>query len=137
MFKLIKILNTGVNVPEPEQLPCETNLALDAGACVIYDSASNKIYSGDQTETPTHVLIKESKPGDSFALCYRISPDMIFEVPITGNPEVLRNGMSVELSLRNGHGAYAISDIADGPAKIYSLEGATKPGDKVLVTFNV
>ena len=62
---------------------------------------------------------------------------MIFEVPVIGAPTDLYNGLSVELMIESGHGAYAISDTDGGPAKIYSLEGATKPGDKVLVTFNV
>ena len=137
MFKLIKILNTGVNVPEPELLPSEINLALNAGACVVYNSNSNKIYSGDPAEAPTHILIKELKHGDSFALCYRISPDMIFEVPLIGSPANVHAGMSVEFIIEDGHGIYAISDNDSGPVTIYSLEGATKSGDKVLITFNV
>ena len=36
MFKLIKILNTGVNVPEIEKIPCSTQLALDAGIGVSF-----------------------------------------------------------------------------------------------------
>ena len=135
MFKLIKILNSGVNVPEPELLPCEANLVLDAGACVVYNSNSNKIYSGDQVEAPTHILIKGIKDSDKFALCYRISPDMIFEVPIIGNPASLHAGMTVEFALKDGLTAYAASDIAGGPAVIYSLEGATKSGDKILITL--
>ena len=137
MFKLIKILNTGVNVPEPEQVGCNNALSLDAGTCVVYDESSGKIDLGNQNTTPTHVLVKAVKKGDSTALCYRITPEMIFEVPVIGDPSSLYVGISVELAIEANHGAYAVTDVEDGPAKLYSFSNATKHGDKVLVTFSV
>ena len=137
MFKLIKILNTGVNVPEPELLPCETNVALDAGSCVVYNNSNNIIRACDHTSPPTHILVKDVKKGDAFALCYRVSSEMIFEVPLIGSPANVRIGMDAEFIIKDGHGAYAIGDNDGGAAIIYSLEGAKKSGDKVLVTFNV
>ena len=137
MFKLVKILNAGVNVPETEKFPCAKELSLDAGSCVLYDNERGELYVGTETSCPQFVLAKAVKKNDPFALCYRISPEMIFEVPVIGDPANLSPGMSVELMIESGHGAYAISDTDGGPAKIYSLEGASKYGDKVLVTFNM
>ena len=137
MFKLIKILNSGANVPEPEIRPCETNVAFDAGTCVVYDNSYDAIRICDQTAMPSHILAKNVKKGDSCALCYPISREMIFEVPLIGSPENVRAGRSLELVNEDGHGTYAVSDNDGGTAFVYSLEGATKSGDKVLVTFNV
>ena len=137
MFKLIKILNSGVNVPEIEKFPCAHGLELDAGSCVLYDNDRGEIYVGAEVSCPPFIVAKAVKKDDTFALCYRISPGMIFEVPVIGDPANISPGLSVELMIESGRGAYAISDTDGGPAKIYSLEGATKSGDKVLITFNV
>lgn len=137
MFKLIKILNTGVNVPEIEKVACSTQLALDAGTCVLYDADRGEICLGDEIEVPAYIIAKNVKAGDGFALCYRISPEMVFEVPLIGSPHVVHNGLSLELALKSGHGAYAVTDTDGGPAKVYSTEGASKSGDKILITFNV
>ena len=135
MFKLIKILNSGVNVPEPELLPCDFSFDVDAGCCVIFDHVRHLISVGDQTEPPTHILIQNAKKDDKTILCYRISPDMIFETPLIGSPAAIHAGMTVEFALKDALTAYAASDIAGGPAVIYSLEGATKSGDTILVTL--
>lgn len=137
MFKLIKILNSGANVPEPELRPCEPNAVIDAGTCLVYDTLRNIVHACGPADTPTHLLIKDVKKGDNLALCYKLFNEMLFEAPIVGSPENVNVGMSVELAVEDGHGAYAISDNDGGSAVIYSLEGATKSGDKVLVTFNV
>ena len=137
MFKLVKIPNAGVNVPEPEKLPCQFNFNVEAGCCVVYNPSLNLLAMGDQMENPTHILVHNAKKGDKTAICYRISPDMIFETTLVGSPAELHEGMTVEFALNNTHGAYGISDIKSGPAIIYSLDGATKSGDKVLVTLKV
>ena len=137
MFKLVKIPNAGVNVPEPEKLPCQFNFDVDAGCCAVYNPSLNLLALGDQTENPTHILIHNAKKGDKTAICYRISPDMIFETTLIGSPAELHNGMTVEFALKNGLVAYAASDLKSGPVIIYSLDGATKSGDKILVTLKV
>ena len=137
MFKLIKILNTGVNVPEIEKFPCDPTVPLDVGSCVIYDPTCGMITPGSEADPPTHVLARAINEGDSLALCYRVSSEMIFETPIIGDPSSVFPGMSVGLAVESGHGVYAVTDVEEGPAMIYSLEGAKSSGDKVLVAFNV
>lgn len=136
MFKLIKILNTGVNVPEIEKISCPLELSLDAGTCVSYNSNYDEIYLGNEIDAPKYVLAKDIKQGDGYALCYRISPEMVFEVPIIGEPADVSNGLMVDLAIDEDHGAYAVTDTEGGPARIYSLEGAKKPEDKILVIFD-
>lgn len=136
MFKLIKILNTGVNVPEIERFPCDPTVTLDAGTCLLYDSSCGMVGPGNESEPPTHILAKAINKGDTFALCYRVSPDMIFEAPLIGDPSSLFAGMSVELVVQSGRGICAVNDVEGGPAMIYSLENAKASGDKVLVTFS-
>ena len=134
MFKLIKILNMGANVPEPEMRPCDPNVPLKAGTCLMYDISHNMVYPNDQITYPSHVLIKDINKGDNFALCYRLSSNMVFEVPLIGNPANVCGGMTLEL-VCDDNGAYAVSDKDGGPAFVYSIENATKSSDKVLVTF--
>ena len=136
MFKLIKIMNTGVNVPEIEKFPCDPHSPLDVGSCLLYDSSCGMVNASNETDPPTHILARAINKGDCWAYCYRVSPQMIFEVPVTGDPTALYNGMSVELLVESGHGVCTVTDTEGGPAMIYSTENAKVSGDKVLVTFS-
>ena len=135
MFKLKKIINSGVNVPEPEMLHAQSTLALESGSTVY--SNLGIITAGGQTTKPTHVIIKSKAKGEEMVLCHRISPNMIFEVEIVGNDvSDLLDGDKICL-LNDGNGYSKCSTTTDGGvATIYDMNGATKSGDTVLVTFN-
>ena len=136
MFKLIKIMNSGVNVPEVEKLNCDTSTISEAGTCAYYDKSYGQLLMCGDTQTPTHVLLQNINEGDSLVLCYSVLPQMIFETTLIGDPTPLYEGMTVKLVTDNNIGTYAVSDVEGGSATIYSLQDAKKSGDKILVIFD-
>ena len=136
MFKLLKIMNAGVNVPEIENLNCDNTTIASAGSCVLFDKSYGQLLSCSSNDAPTHILVKNIEEGDTKALCYSILPQMIFETTLIGDPAPLYEGMGVKLALNSEGGAYAVSDVEGSAATIYSLENARKSGDKILVVFN-
>ena len=85
MFKLKKIINSGVNVPEPER--CYVSLSKGVTAGTLLLESEGILGIGNAYMIPTHITIGDIKSGNGYALCYRITPDMIFEVgPPLGAP---------------------------------------------------
>jgi hypothetical protein len=134
MFKLIKILNSGSNVPEPIYLPVN---GINAKVGTAMNLTAGKLSHCSATVVPTHVLLKDVKTSDQVALCYKISPDMQFEAPVNGSCASLYAGAKVKLYTNADLAAVGVSnDTASGVAKIVSLDGATAAGDKVTVVFD-
>lgn len=134
MFKLIKILNSGVNVPEPCRIAKESAAEIKMGSALILDGG----YATNCPETvrPEYIALEDSGAGKTYVLAYTVSENMIFETPITDSPEALTEGVSVTLSQDDNGAAVAVSATTDsGVAKIVSLDGAAKAGDKISVKF--
>ena len=135
MFKLKRIISSGVNVPEPELLTLMPNTYSEAGS-VLTMSEDGLLTVGSATTKPTHVLIATANKGDERALCYRISPNMIFETSLYGDPEYLYEGAIVTL-YNNKNGFMLVTDNTEGGvATVYDMMGAKKTGDSLLVVFN-
>ena len=135
MFKLKKIINSGVNVPEPER--CYVSLTKDVKAGTLLLESEGILGIGNATMTPTHITISDIKKGGGYALCYRISPEMIFEIE-TRSYEIAMVSRGCRLSLiDDGSGFNAISDniIEEGGALVYDTNGAAVYGDTMYVTF--
>lgn len=135
MFKLKKIINSGVNVPEPEL--CNVSLTKDvkAGTPLLETDATLRI--GDTNMTPTHIAVSDIKKGNGRALCYRISPEMIFEAELCSEEiSMISEGFRITL-YDDGSGYNKLSDniISEGGALVYDMNGADKYGDTVYVTF--
>lgn len=135
MFKLKKIMNSCVNVPEPEIVSAQPSLVLSAGSTAY--SNTGTLTKGDATTKPTHVLINAKEKGQEQALCYRITPDMIFEVEAVGdNVGDICIGDYVCLYLEGAEGYSKCSDVFEGGvAYVYDNNGATKSGDTLYVSF--
>ena len=134
MFKLKKIINSGVNVPEPELCSVYLNHAVKAGSALHDDMGT--LVLGDAAAKPTHIAINDIPKGAHMALCYRISPDMLFEVPILSD-NVSAISIGANLCLQDNGGYLALCDLsADNCAVIYDLNGARNDGDTVYVKFN-
>ena len=131
MFKLVKILNSGVNTAEPLYLPKDKSLRLDFGS--LAKLSGGKIVAAGAADTPTHVVAEKSDGGDKI-LVFEISRDMIFETVVTEDPTALMLGDSVKLEIAEGS-AIAVSATVGGKAIIYDLESAKEIGDSVLVRF--
>jgi hypothetical protein len=133
MFKLIKILNSGSNVPEPVYLP-SSGISAKAGTAMTLSGGA--LAHCPATTAPSYVLLRDLKATDTKALCFRISSDMLFETPIMGAPNALSAGSKVKLYVNSASAAVGVSaDTASGVAKIVSLDGATSQGQTVTVNF--
>ena len=135
MFKPAKIISSGVNVPEPEYFYCDITLEAPAGVALISTPEDGVLMKGEGIK-PFAILAKETKRGESEALCYRVTPNIVFETILHGNPKYLYSGARVKIYADSNECLCGVTDnIEDGLATIYDLCDATKSGDKVLVYF--
>ena len=134
MFKLIKILNSGANVPEPIKLAkIELEEYPDGTPLTVSDG---KITPFGATETPTHITLGNASAGNNFAYCAAISGDMIFETEISADPTAVTAGTKVTLGLNASSLPVSVTaTAASGVATVIDTLGAKKAGDKVLVKF--
>ena len=134
MFKLIKILNSGANVPEPikaEKIELEEYAI---GTPVII--SGGKIAPAGATTTPTHITLGKAKQGENRAAVAIITPDMIFETYINADPASLKAGEKVTLGLNSdSHPVCVTATTTSGVATVVDTLGAKKSGDKIIVKF--
>ena len=126
MFKLIKIENGRMNVPEPEYLVANTDLA--AGQAVSL--SSGKLVKN--TTTPTHITLASAKANDAKVPCVRIESAQVYEVPVSATPTA-SVGAKVAISTDGTSVGGAASET--GIATVVSLNGAKVSGDKITVRF--
>ncbi len=132
MFKLIKILNSGVNVAEP--VLCKKNAAtvFDIGTPVKL--SGGKLVNVGATTAPTHIITENVTSGE-YVYAHEITPDMVFETVVSEDPTSLAVGDAVTLEIEDG-AAIAVTATANGGiATIYDLAGASEIGDTVYVRF--
>lgn len=103
MFKLVKFVNGRINTSEPRFITLTTALAADVPAhvpVIIKAGALTKV-DANATSTATHMLWKDGKQGDKTVWVIDLTPDMVFECPLTA-------------AVSAGLGAYAEVAVADG-----------------------
>jgi len=134
MFKLRKIITSGVNVPEPEIIAAEGSYCLAAGAALVLQE--NILIFGNQDQKPTHITLQNMNEDDYRALCYKITPNMVFEVEVIGE-NIASISKGTKLCLCNtAYGYTALSDETEnGVATVYDRNNAKKSGDTMYVTF--
>ena len=126
MFKLIKIENGRMNVPEPEYylsnaaLACGQTVALSGGKLVA------------NTATPTHITLGAASAANEKVPCVRLESSQVYEVPVSATPTSLAVGDKVTVA----SGGKEVTATKDGGiATIVSLEDAKAAGDKITVRF--
>ena len=131
MFRLVKILNGRTNQGEPVRLPTGSR-TYEIGEALLLD-AGEAVQCGDD-EKPEFICCEDktfkSSTGNTI-LAMPISPDMIFEVPVSESPEALIPG--VKVTLCDCVGVTATTE--NGVATVVSTCGATSAGDKIQVCF--
>ena len=136
MFKIVKIINSGSNTPELERVKCYEDTEAPAGSCLVWIPSIKKVAIGDICDVPYCVLAADVKKGDVQVLGYRVTPDVIMETPIYGDPSVVTAGDVVATYIDIENGICGVSnDTYSGCATIYDMCDAKKSGDKVLVYF--
>ena len=133
MFKLIKILGAGRNVPEPKTYSLLESVTLPYGTVAVLSNGMLTAANASSTTPATHLVMADTN--GKTALLARITPDMIFEVPLKGTPTALKTNAEYALS-EGGEGisATTVSGSVRG-ARLYDACGAKASGDSVLVYF--
>jgi hypothetical protein len=134
MFKLIKILNSGANVPEPikaEKIEIEE---YGVGTPVVIEGG--KIAPAGTTTPPTHITLAKAKEGSTAAIIAEITSDMIFETYINADPASVKAGSKLTLGLNSSsHPVCVTATTQSGVATVVSTLGAKRSGDKITVKF--
>ncbi len=135
MFKAIKILNSGSNVPEPCRMSAKPDTNYKIGTALTV--SAGKVVNATETDTPLYIAGESLAAGErSTVICYRVLENTVFEVPLAGSPMSLKCGSRVTLALDDDGFAYAVSSsTTDGVATVVDMRGATKTGDKICVQF--
>lgn len=134
MFKLIKILNSGANVPEPMKAEKIELEEYAIGTPVII--SGGKIAPAGATTVPTHITLGKANKGEAHATVAGISPDMIFETYINQDPTSIQAGAKVTLGLNSSsHPVCVTATTTSGVATVIDTLGAKRSGDKVIVKF--
>jgi hypothetical protein len=135
MFKLIKILNSGVNVPEPVQLKKDKDMVFDPGVALKFSGGILTMCS--TTERPTHISHGYGKAGSDHAVCYEIFDNMLFEAEIADDPYELKVGDKIDLDTDNKGYTSLVSTVnTEEVATVIDLCGAKELGDKIVIKFN-
>ena len=133
MFKLTKIQNSGVNVPEPQILP-KGEVAIVRGAVLVINGG--KVIAAGATTLPTHIALADAKATDAPIPTAQINANMVFECPVKeGTPATLVLGAKVCLVQEGGNTIGVNTTTTSGVATVYDTLGAGKIGDKILITF--
>ena len=134
MFKLIKILNSGINVPEVVKLKASTSKSYVAGEALVLSSGI--AVSAGATTKPTFIAAASAPKGTAEIAAYPISADMIFECTVSAAPTSLSRGSVVTLKLDTDSRAVGVSATTEnGVATVYDTLNAKAAGDKLLVRF--
>ena len=134
MFKLVKILNSGTNVAEPQYVPTDPDNDYYAGSVIkISGGVATNV---NPTDIPTHVVCETVEVGTKKRLlCYKIDPNMVFEAAFSASPVGLKVGDKVTLALTPTLAQGITANTTSGVAEIIDLAGAKNTGDTAYVIF--
>ena len=130
MFRLMKIENARINVPEPEYLDVTAAEAVSEGEALVL--ASGKLTKCGATVAPEFIAmasLSADATKRTIAVC-RVEKNQVYEVPVTAAPTSLNVGDKVTL---NTDGLQVTATTTSGVVTIVDLNGATAAGDKVVV----
>lgn len=134
MFRLVKILNAGTNVPELFRLPATAETAYHEGDALVLTSGA--LTHATATSKPTYVAAADAAAGVDTVPVYAVTPDMIFEAPLSAAPTGLTVGSVVTLAVNSASAAYGVTaTTTGGVATVVDLCHATASGDIVRVNF--
>ena len=134
MFKLLKILNSGVNVPEPVRLPVTASTNFKIGSALTI--SSGKLANCTATTLPKYIAAQDLTAGEATdMLVYPITDGMIFATKFSVTPTSIVVGNKVTLALESSIAVGVTATTTSGVAEIYNLNGASAAGDTVEVIF--
>ena len=133
MFVISKILGGRQNVAETLELPCTPSTTYTVGeALVVTNGALAKASGGVAAKYIAAESYAAPSSGARKLRCYRITPDMLFEAPISAySASTQKVGAKVTFGT-DGLTLTATAAEAGG-AEIVDLGNASQKGDKITV----
>lgn len=137
MFKLVKSVNGRINTSEPRFITLKTALVSDISAHipVIIANGAVTAVTADSTAKATHMLWKDGKSGDKTVWVIDLTPDMVFECPLTA---AVSAGTGAYTEVAIGNGGTTGAAVASGKvgAILYdTIPAGAQIGDLVRVFF--
>lgn len=139
MFKLVKFVNGRINTSEPRFITLTTALAANVKAHtpVIIAAGALTAVTADSTAVATHMLWKDGKTGDKEIWVIDLTPDMVFECPLTADL-VAGAGAYTEVAITaTGTAGTAPASGKKGAMLYDTIPANSKTGDLVRVFFKV
>lgn len=130
MFKLLKIENARMNVPEPEYLDVTESEAVEMGEALVL--ASGKLTKCGATVAPAFIAMgvkAAADPDRKIPVC-RVEKNQVYSVPVTAAPSALKIGDKVTL---HTDGLQVTATTTSGVITVINLNGATAIGDEIVV----
>ena len=133
MYKLIKILNARTNVPETVRMTLEEDTAVMRGTAVCIKDGILSAFTEKSTMLPTHVVLADANGKE--ILCYAVTPDMVFEIPVSVSPADMKVGTEYLLTENGSHLSATVASGSLRGAHLMNKNGASQKGDTLLVSF--
>lgn len=130
MFKLIKILNSGVNVSETVKIKKSASLSIKRGVAITIVDGYASLTA--PTVKPEYITIADSPTGKSSVMCHPVMDNMLFETTVNAAPTSLTVGSKVTISANSD---CVTATTASGVATVVELMDAKASGDKITVKF--
>ena len=130
MFKLIRIENARMSVPEPQFYEATAGEAISLGEALVL--AAGKLTKCGATTAPAFIAMG-SVSADATARTVAVCPvaeNQLYEVPVSAAPASLVVGDKVTL---HTDGMQVTATKTDGVVTIVNTNGAAAAGDKIVV----
>lgn len=130
MFKLIKIENARMNVPEPVFHEVKASEAVQLGEALVL--TSGKLTKCGATAKPEFIAMADCAADAAKRLipAARVEPNQLYEVPVQAAPTSLVEGSKVTL---HTDGLQVTETTTSGVVTVESLNGAAAAGDIIVV----
>lgn len=130
MFKLVRIENSRMNVPEPLFYEATADEAIAEGEALVL--TSGKLTKCGATAKPAYIAMSAcaaSASARKIAVC-RVEANQIWEVPCNAAPTSLVPGSLVTL---HTDGLQVTATTTSGVVTVVDTNGASAAGDRLLV----
>ena len=130
MFKLIKIENARMNVPEPVFHEVTASEAVVMGEALVLKSG--KLTKCEAAAKPEFIAMADCAADATNRLipAARVEPNQLYEVPVQAAPTSLDEGSKVTL---HTDGLQVTATTTSGVVTVESLNGAAAAGDIIVV----
>ena len=130
MFRLIKIENARMNVPEPVFHEVTASEAVQLGEALVL--TNGKLTKCGATAKPEFIAMADCAADAAKRLIpvARVEANQLYEVPVTAAPTSLVEGNKVTL---HTDGMQVTATTTSGVVTVESLNGAAAAGDTIVV----